>query len=86
MARITWDDDIREFFTQLDVGCMGARGLNLDDYDTVKANKTRIYSRVSDGSMPEGGPPWPADKVQAFKEWMDDCCPRTQDDPGPPCP
>jgi hypothetical protein len=85
MARITWDDNIKKFFTQGDVGCMGARGLNLDDYEDVKNNKDEILDRVSDGSMPEGGPPWSQEKVKAFSDWMADCCPKTQSDPGPPC-
>ena len=86
MARITWDDDIQLFFTQIDIACMGARGLNLDDYESVKARKDDILDRVSDGSMPEGGPPWPPEKVQEFRDWIADCCPKTQTDPGPPCP
>jgi hypothetical protein len=86
--RITWDDDVKEFFTQLDVGCMRARGkgLDLSDYDSVKASKNEILARVKSGSMPKGGPRWPDEKVKSFEDWINDCCPRTQIDPGPPCP
>ena len=87
-ARITWDDDIKDFFTQLDVGCMRARGMGLDlsNYESVKASKKPILDRVKDGRMPKGGPRWPPEKVQLFEDWINDCCPKTQTDPGPPCP
>jgi hypothetical protein len=84
--RITWDDDIKDFFTQLDVGCMRARGkLDLSDYESVKEFKDDIKTRVKNHTMPKGGPPWPDEKVKMFEDWIADCCPKTQTDPGPPC-
>lgn len=95
MARITWDDDIHEYFTQMDVGCMrAARSLDLSDYQQVKARAAdileRLKIRVTDPDdiqgMPKGGRAWPPEKIEAFEKWISDCCPKTQTDPGPPCP
>jgi hypothetical protein len=75
--RITWENDIRELFTQLDVGCMRARGkgLDLSDYESVKTFKDDILGRVKSGSMPKGGPRWTDEKVALFETWMNDGCP-----------
>ena len=90
--RITWEDDIKDFFTQMDVGCMRARGLDLSDYETVKTNADRILDQLKrkvknpNTGMPKGDRAWPAEKIEAFETWKDDCAPETKDDPGPPCP
>jgi hypothetical protein len=75
--RITWESVIKDFFTQLDVGCMRARdkGLDLSDYDSVTKFKTEILGRVRSGSMPKGGPRWPDEKVATFENWINDGCP-----------
>ena len=88
--RITWDDDIKDFFTQLDVGCMRARGsVDLSDYESVKSMASVILKqlnlRVTDPTrgMPKGDRPWPREKIDAFEQWTKDGFPRTQDDPVP---
>jgi len=90
--RITWDNEIESYFTQMDVGCMRARGLDLSDYANVKARAKGILAqlklRVADPTkgMPKGDRPWPQDKIDNFESWIEDCCPQTETDPGPPCP
>jgi hypothetical protein len=35
--RVTWEKDIQDLFTQLDIGCMRARGtVDLSSYQSVK--------------------------------------------------
>jgi len=54
--RITWDDDIKDFFTQMDVGCMRARGLDLSDYASVKS---RDFSTGNSGRwLQSSNEPW----------------------------
>lgn len=81
--RVTWDDDIKDYFTQMDVGCMRARNLDLSDYDAVKNRATSILGqlklRVQDPNrgMPKGGRPWPQDKIDKFEAWIKDGFPKS---------
>lgn len=82
--RVTWDDDIQHFFTQMDVGCMRARNLDLSDYEMVKGRATGILSqlklRVTDPNrgMPKGGRPWPQEKIDKFEAWIKDGAPKSR--------
>lgn len=75
--RVTWEDDIKDYFTQMDVGCMRARNLDLSDYDAVKTRadsilrqlKIRAANPQGDGGMPKGGRPWPQEKIDKFEAW-----------------
>jgi hypothetical protein len=89
-GRITWDDDIKDFFTQMDIGCMRARGsVDLSDYESVKKMASSILvqlrRRVADPTkgMPKGDRPWPQEKIDAFDKWTKDGFPKTQTDAGP---
>ena len=92
---VTWEDDIKHFFTQLDVGCMRAKQPNpfdLGDYDEVKRKYDAILSRLklrvsnptSEFGMPKGGRPWPPDKIAKFEAWKAAGFPKNKPDPGPP--
>jgi hypothetical protein len=71
--QVTWEKDIQDLFTQLDVGCMRARGtVDLSSYQSVKDRFQGILDRVDDGRMPKGGPQWSKDKVELLKKWRDD--------------
>lgn len=62
---------IKTYFTQTDIQHMLAEtngALNLGDCSSVRANAARIYSMVSQGSMPPGNP-WPAEKINNFYAW-----------------
>jgi hypothetical protein len=80
--RITWEDDIKHYFTQMDVGCMRSRNLDLSEYDAVKNRAPSILSqlklRVTDPTrgMPKGGRPWPAERIANFETWMKDGFPK----------
>ena len=80
--RVTWEDDIKHYFTQMDVGCMRARNLDLSEYDAVKNRATSILSqlklRVQDPTrgMPKGGRPWPQNRIDNFEAWMKDGFPK----------
>ena len=90
---VTWEHDIKHFFTQMDVGCMRARNLDLSDYETVKNRATGILNqlklRVQDPNrgMPKGGRPWPQEKIDKFQTWINDGFPKGgTTDPTPPNP
>ena len=76
---VTWEDDIKHFFTQMDIGCMRSRPspLDLADYDNVKQRadsilfqlKRRAANPDKDMGMPKGGRPWPPEKIAKFEAW-----------------
>ena len=82
--RVTWDDDIKDYFTQMDVGCMRARNLDLSDYEMVKTRATGILNqlkaRVADPNrgMPKGGRAWPQEKIDTFEAWIKDGAPKSR--------
>ena len=83
---VNWEDDIKHFFTQMDIGCMRSRtpSLDLSDYDAVKNNATAILFQLKrraanpdkDMGMPKGGRPWPPEKIAAFEAWKNAGFPR----------
>jgi hypothetical protein len=73
----TWTGNIQAFFDAGEVACMKAQGIDLSSYDSVKANAPAIYQQTSSGNMPLGGPPWSANRVQTFKNWMDTGYPKS---------
>ena len=73
--------DIVPMFTKMDISHMGEQGVDLNNYDYMAdptgnyANANNVYQQVSSGSMPpswSGEQPWSEEKVQTFKDWMDD--------------
>ena len=85
--RITWDDHIQHYFTQMDIGCMRSRTtpLDLSDYQAVKDKAGAIIIQLQrrrdappgqDVGMPKGGRPWPQDKIDNFKKWEAAGCPK----------
>ncbi len=78
----TWYGQIRDFFTEIDVAHMAAKGIDLGSYAGVKANAVSIYSQTSAGSMPPANP-WGADQVQTFLNWITDGYPLGTPTPAP---
>ena len=82
--RVTWDDDIQFFFTQMDVGCMRAKNFDLSDYQTVKDRAEDILDQVKmrlenpNRGMPKGGRPWPQEKIDTFEAWWKDGAPKSR--------
>ena len=89
VADPTWLGDIRHFFTAQDKRCMGAY-IDLSTYAGVKANHVRIYATTKNKSMPKGAPPWSDERVQTFRNWIDNGFRRgtsgPTSDPFPPAP
>jgi hypothetical protein len=65
---ISFAKDIKPLFTPTDQGHMEFM-LDLWSYDDVKENADGILDSVSNGRMPPDDP-WPADKVDIFKQWI----------------
>ncbi len=65
--------DIRPLFRDSDIETMKSFDIDLSNYNTVKSNADKIYSRLTDkdNPMPCDGP-WPDSDIQTFKQWMDD--------------
>lgn len=75
IANPTYMADIRHFFTTEDVQHMAAKNIDLGTYDGVKGQAINIYQQTSAGTMPppppdSDEPPWSANKVQTFLNWM----------------
>jgi hypothetical protein len=73
---VSFKADILPLFTTMDIEHMGRAEVSLDDYSYMSqpVNASRVYTQVSNGSMPpsvSGERPWSQDKVQLFKAWMD---------------
>ena len=66
----TWLGNIRYFFNSDDIGCMKPRGIDLSSYTDVKSHAFNIYLQTQNGNMPLGGPPWSANRVQTFLNWI----------------
>ncbi|HEY4336743.1 MAG TPA: hypothetical protein VGM89_12620 [Puia sp.] len=67
----TWDT-IKGYFTKIDQQHMLAvTGGQMDLWDckSVGENAQGIYDRVSDGSMPPGGPKWTPEMINNFFTW-----------------
>ena len=75
--RLSFAADIRGMFTDLDVAHMRSSGMDLSNYNDVKANADAIYSVVTDGTMPpknSGEPKWTTEMCDRFKRWQDGGC------------
>ena len=70
---VGYERDIRPLFREKDISSM-SRAFDLASYSDVRANADGILARVTDGSMPCDGP-WPQDRVEVFRRWVDAGCP-----------
>jgi hypothetical protein len=73
---VSFETDILPLFTSMDKEHMSHVGVELGDYAYMSQpdNASEVYSQVSSAKMPPSGSgeqPWPEDKVQLFREWMD---------------
>jgi hypothetical protein len=73
---VSFAQNVRPLFTDMDVEHMKEGGVLLDDYDYMRdpAHAQKVLDAVSAGTMPppdSGEPPWPPDSVQLFRDWMD---------------
>ena len=73
---VSFGTDIRRLFTDMDVAHMKNFGVQLDDFDFMRDpdHAQKVLGVVSSGSMPprnSGEPPWPPERVQLFRDWME---------------
>jgi hypothetical protein len=62
--------DIRPLFRDEDIDAMQS-WFDLGAYDDARTHAHAIYERIRDGSMP-CDTPWPPDRLQRFRDWMDE--------------
>ena len=72
---VSFAQNIRPLFTDMDVAHMKNLGVSLDDFDYMRdpAHAQSVLNRVNSGSMPprrSGEPPWPAESVQLLRDWI----------------
>ena len=69
---LSFSADIRPLFRDSpDVDTMQGYGLDLSNYNGVKARAAEIYEALANGSMP-CDEPWPEERLALFKQWMDE--------------
>ena len=69
---VSFAQHIRPLFRDTpDVDSMKDYGLDLASYEDVKKHSAKIFDTLDSGSMPCDGP-WPAERVNLFKQWMDE--------------
>jgi hypothetical protein len=72
---VSFAQDIRPLFTDMDVAHMKSAGVLLDDFEYMRdpGHAQKVLDTVSTGSMPpssSGEPPWSAENVQLFRDWI----------------
>jgi hypothetical protein len=72
---VSFAQDIRRLFTDMDIAHMKPAGVLLDDFEYIRdpAHAQKVLDAVSTGVMPpqsSGEPPWPPDSVQLFRDWI----------------
>ena len=75
---VTWNANIKQMFTPLDIAHMKSKGIDLSSYQDVMINAVQIYQRVSTGSMPPPGSgegPWSQQWVTTLGCWIQQNCP-----------
>lgn len=73
----TWEDNIKELFSEKDQILWLGQGIDITNYDQVKGNADKIYQSLQPNSpwpggsrMPKGGPYWTDDCILCFARWM----------------
>lgn len=72
---ISFKQDIRPLFRQIDIDHMEAMEVQLDDYAFMsdEANAQAVYDFVSGArqpQMPPGGPYWSQEQMDLYAQWM----------------
>jgi len=67
---LSFSAEIRPLFRDSpDVDTMQGYGLDLSNYNDVKARAAEIYEALANGSMPRDKPR-PKERLAVFKQWM----------------
>ena len=72
---VSFAQDIRPLFTDLDIAHMKHFRVMLDDFGYMHdlAHAQHVLRRVNGGGMPprsSGEPPWSPERVQLFRDWI----------------
>jgi hypothetical protein len=72
---VSFAQDIRPLFTEMDVAHMKGAGVLLDDFDYMRdpGHAQKVLDTVSTGAMPpssSGEPSWSTENVQLFRDWI----------------
>ena len=72
---VSYAQDIRPLFTDMDVAHMQGLGVLLDDFDYMRdpGHAQKVLDAVSTGSMPpssSGEPSWSQERVQSLRDWI----------------
>ena len=72
---VSFAQDIRPLFTEMDIAHMKGFGVLLDDFNYMRdaAHAQKVLDAVSARAMPpssSGEPPWSPDSVQLFRDWI----------------
>jgi len=72
---VSFAQDIRPLFTDMDIAHMKRFGVMLDDFGYMHdlAHAQHVLGRVDGGGMPpasSGEPPWSPERVQLFRDWI----------------
>jgi hypothetical protein len=76
---VSFAQDIRRLFTDMDIAHMKPAGVLLDDFGYMRdpAHAQKVLDAVSTGAMPpqsSGEPRWPPESVQLFRDWVAGGC------------
>ena len=71
---LSFATDIVVMFTENDISCMQGEGIDLSNYEVVKAHAPRILGAVCTGFMPLGGPKWSSEMTNTFSCWIEQGC------------
>jgi hypothetical protein len=72
---VSFAQDIRPLFTDMDIAHMQRAGVLLDDFDYMRdpGHAQKVLDTVSTGSMPpssSGEPSWSQESVRLFRDWI----------------
>ena len=75
MMAVSFAQDIRPLFTDMDIAHMKDLGVALDDLGYMRdpAHARQVLDQVSTGVMPprrSGEQPWSPESVQLFRDWI----------------
>ena len=79
---VTFNHDVLPLFRSGDIGCMGGKGVSLDNAEWMcgaagdsafpdHANARKVFDQLAKGAMPPDAA-WPAERLAIYEQWMAD--------------
>ena len=72
---VSFSNDIKPMFREVDIEHMKVHGVNLDDYQYMSdatnnyANARAVRDSLAGRTMPPGSPFWTAEQLSLYDEW-----------------